>query len=305
MIMQHFDIIATGGGSGGLAVAEKAASLGRQVAIVEARWLGGTCVNNGCVPKKVMWHAASLAHAVDSAADFGVPARRGRTDWRTLMAGRERYISNINSYWDAYVPDSGITRIEGHARLAGPRIVEVNGMHYAADHSVLASGSQPVVPPVPGAELGITSDGFFALQKQPQRVAVIGGGYIGVELSCMLQALGSDVTLIALENRVLERFDPMISAALETAMRGQGIRLRTGFAVVELSGRRGEITVTSTADEALAGFDTVIWAVGRRPDTRNLGLAAAGVEVLPNGSVPVNDYQNTNVPGIHAIGDIT
>jgi glutathione reductase (NADPH) len=153
--------------------------------------------------------------------------------------------------------------------------VEVNGKHDSADHIVLASGSQPIVPPVPGAEMGITSDGFFALQTQPRRAVVIGGGYIGVESSGMLRALGSDVTLIALEDRILDRFDPMISTTLETEMRSQGIHVRTGFAVAGLSCRKGAIAVTSTGREVLDGFDTVIWAVGRRPDTRDLGLAAA------------------------------
>jgi len=302
---QHFDLIAIGGGSGGLAVAEKAAGLGRRVAIIESRRLGGTCVNNGCVPKKVMWYAASLAHAVDAATDFGIPARRGKTDWQALVAGREHYISNINSYWDSHVDVSGITRIEGHARLSAPGSVEVNGLQYKADHIVLATGSHPIVPPVPGAELGITSDGFFTLPAQPQRVAIIGGGYIGVELSGMLRALGSDVSLIALEDRILERFDPMISSTLESEMRIQGINVQTGFQVAALSGHRGEISVLSAGGGMLTGFDTVIWAVGRRPDTRDLGLAAAGVEVMPDGSVPVDAYQDTSVPGIHAIGDIT
>jgi glutathione-disulfide reductase len=305
LTMQHFDLIAIGGGSGGLAAAEKAAALGRQAAIVESRSLGGTCVNNGCVPKKLMWYAASLAHAVDAATDFGIPARRGKTDWQALVAGREHYISNINSYWDSHVDDSGIMRIQGHARLAAPGIVVVNGLQYTADHIVLATGSRAIVPPVPGAELGITSDGFFALQTQPERVAVIGGGYIGVELSGVLRALGSSVTLIALEDRILERFDSMLSGALESAMRNHGICVQTGFQVAALSGHRGEITVTSAGGGLLSGFDTVIWAVGRRPDTRDLGLAAAGIKVLPDGSVPVDAYQNTSVPGIHAIGDIT
>ncbi|MGD2138586.1 MAG: glutathione-disulfide reductase [Gammaproteobacteria bacterium] len=305
MDMQHFDLIAIGGGSGGLAVAEQAASLGRKAAIVESRHPGGTCVHRGCVPKKVMWYAATLAHAVDDAGDFGIPAHRGTTDWQALVAGREKYISNINNYWNGYLEDSGIALIQGHARLAAPGIVEVNGIRYTADHIVLASGSQPIVPPVPGAELGITSDGFFALQKMPQQVAVIGGGYIGVELSSVLQALGSNVTLFALEDRLLERFDPMISATLEREMRRQGVHVKTSFQVAALSGTQDSISVTSTGNETLSGFDTVIWAVGRRPDTRDLGLATAGVAVLPDGSVPVDADHRTNVPGIHAIGDIT
>jgi glutathione reductase (NADPH) len=305
MKVQHYDLIAIGGGSGGLAVAEKAAGLGRKTAIIESRRLGGTCVHRGCVPKKVMWYAASLAHAVDAAGDFGIPARREATDWQALVAGRERYISNINSYWNGYLNETGITRIQGHARVAAPGIVEVGDTRYTADHIVLASGSRPIVPPVPGAELGMTSDGFFSLREMPQRVAIIGGGYIGVELGGVLQALGSGVTLCALEDRLLERFDPVISTTLEREMRRQGIRVRTGFQVAALSGTRDSISVTSSGNETLPGFDAVVWAVGRRPDTRDLGLAKAGVVVLPDGSVPVDAFQRTNVPGIHAIGDIT
>lgn len=231
----HFDLIAIGGGSGGLAVAEKAAQYGKRVAVIEAGKLGGTCVNNGCVPKKVMWYAANLAHAVDDANGFGVPARRGVTDWHKLVAGRDRYIANINNYWDGYVDDSGITRIDGCARFVDARRVEVNGEIFSADHIVIASGGQPIVPPVPGADLGITSDGFFQLQQQPKKVAIVGGGYIGVELAGVLQALGSQVTVVALEERVLEVFDPMISEVLTDEMRKQGIELRMSFQVAGLA----------------------------------------------------------------------
>jgi glutathione-disulfide reductase len=305
MNTQHYDLISIGGGSGGLAVAEKAAMLGAKTAIIDPQRLGGTCVNNGCVPKKVMWYAAELAHAVDEARGFGIPARRDRTDWQTLLAGRDRYVSDINSYWDGYVRERGISHIRGYATFIDARTVEVNGERYSADHIVLATGSQPIVPPVPGAELGITSDGFFELQQQPARVAVIGGGYIGVELSGVLNALGSSVTLIALEDRLMERFDTMISAALEHEMRRQGIRVHTGFQVTALSRESGVIGVMSANEALISGFDTVIWAVGRRPNTRGLGLEAAGVEVSPGGIVPVDAYENTSVPGIYAIGDTT
>jgi glutathione reductase (NADPH) len=305
MNKRHYDLIAIGGGSGGLAVAEKSAQSGRSVAVVEAGRLGGTCVNNGCVPKKVMWYAAHLAHAVDDAGDFGIPAHRHETDWQKLVSGRDRYISNINQYWDGYVTDSGIDSIQGTARFVNDSTVEVGGLHYSADHIVIATGGQPVIPRLPGAELGISSDGFFQLRELPRRVAVIGGGYIGVELSGVLKALGSDVTLFALEDRLMERFDPMISQVLESEMRKQGLTVRTGFEVTSLASAAHGISVNSATGESLAGFDTVIWAVGRRPNTRSLQLHAAGVDVSPNGIIPVDEYENTNIPGIYAIGDVT
>lgn len=305
MNKQHFDLIVIGGGSGGLAVAEKASALGKRVAIIESHRIGGTCVNNGCVPKKVMWYAAHLAHAVDDASGFGVPASRGKTNWQRLLTGRDQYISNINQHWSGYVEDSGIEYISGYATFVDAGTVEVNGDHYAADHIVIATGSQPIVPPVPGAELGITSDGFFKLEALPARVAIIGGGYIGVELSGMLKALGSDVTIVALEDRIMELFDPMVSDVLEAEMRNQGIDVQTGFQVTALSKSFTGVSLSSKQGKTLAGYDKVIWAVGRRPNTQNLRLELAGVEVLPNGVVSVDEYENTNVRGIYAIGDIT
>jgi glutathione reductase (NADPH) len=302
---KHYDLIAIGGGSGGLAVAEKAAFHGRKVAVVEAGYIGGTCVNNGCVPKKVMWYAAHLAHAVDNANDFGVPAVRNNTDWRKLVTGREDYISTINAYWNRHVEENGIDYLSGHARFVDTKTIEVNGAHYSADHMVISTGSRPIVPSVPGAELGITSDGFFELQEQPQRVAIVGGGYIAVELGGMLNALGSNVTVMAMEDRLVERFDPMIGAVLEREMQRQGIRVQTGYQVVSLSEKADAIVVKSADNRALDGFDSVIWAVGRSPNTLRLDLVAAGIDVMPNGTIPVDDDQNTNVSGIYAVGDVT
>ncbi len=302
---KHFDLIAIGGGSGGLAVAEAAAQYGKKVAIVEAGEIGGTCVNNGCVPKKVMWYAADLAHAVDDAAGFGVPARRGRTDWAKLIAGRERYIAGITSYWNGYVEDSGIARISGFARFLDAKRIEVDGETYSADHIVIATGSHPIIPPVPGADLGITSDGFFELTEHPKKVAVIGGGYIGVELAGMLRALGSELTLVAREGRVLKDFDPMTSEVLMDEMRAQGIALRMGFQVTGLESTDAGIALDTADGMRLDGYDRIIWAVGRAPNTRSLDLDAAAVESLANGIVPTDEYQNTNVAGIYAIGDVT
>jgi glutathione-disulfide reductase len=302
---RHFDLIAIGGGSGGLAVAERAAQLGRRVALVEPSKMGGTCVNNGCVPKKVMWYAANLAHAVDDATGFGVPALRDKTNWSKLIEGRQGYIENINHYWDGYVEQLGITHIQGYARFIGAGEVEVDGQIYAAEHIVIATGGRPIVPNVPGADLGITSDGFFALREQPEKVAVIGGGYIGVELAGMLSALGSQVTIVALEQRLLEVFDPMVSRVLMREMEKQGITQQLSFQVSGLVKTDAGIALEGKNGEQLDGFDTVIWAVGRAPNTATLELQMAGVEQQRNGVVLTDEYQNTNVPGIYAIGDTT
>jgi len=305
MHRQHYELIVIGGGSGGLAVAETAAQLGRSVAIIEDDKFGGTCVNNGCVPKKIMWYAANLAHAVDDAPAFGIPARRGATDWQQLVDSRETYIGNINRYWDRYVKDSGIVRVHGYARFTGASSVEVNGRHYSAPHIVVATGGQPIVPDLPGASLGITSDGFFQLTQQPGKIAIIGGGYIGVELSGMLRAFGSEITLIAREDRILEHFDEMIGDVLTREMRQQGMVVETGFEVKGLQQNSTGTIVLGADGNTLEKFDTVIWAVGRRANTANLNLEAAGLSAGPGGIIPVDAYENTSVPGIYAIGDVT
>lgn len=300
----HFDLIAIGGGSGGLAVAEQAAQYGKHVAIIEAKQIGGTCVNNGCVPKKIMWYAAHLAQAVDDAPGFGIPAQRQHTDWGALVEARDAYIQNIRRYWTTYLHGSGITRIAGHARFIDTKHLEVDGKTYSADHIVIASGSRPILPTLPGAQLGIDSDGFFALQQQPKKVAVIGGGYIGAELSSLLQSLGSQVSLVALESRLLPRFDTMLSEQLMTHMREQGISVHTNWPVAHVQRVQKGLRLISNTGQALEGFDSLIWAVGRRPNTDTLNLEQTGVQHLANGEITVDAFQNTNVPGIYAIGDV-
>lgn len=219
--------------------------------------------------------------------------------------GRDRYIADINDYWNRYAAEQGIDRIVGHGRFVDADTVQVNGERYRAGHIVIATGSQALVPPLPGAEQGITWDGFFQLRQQPRRVAINGGGYVGVELAGMLSALGSEVTIVALEERLLELFDPMICEVPMAEMPKQGIELRMGFRVTGLTRTAAGIAVQSADGAGLDGYDGVLWAVGRAPNTGNLNLAAAGVAVLSNGIVPVDDYRNTNVTGIFAIGDVT
>ncbi len=305
MTQQRFDLIVLGGGSGGLAVAERAAQNGQNVAMIEPSKLGGTCVNLGCVPKKVMWYAANMAHDRHDAPNWGVPGGEGPVDFGKLVAGRRRYINMINEFWDGYAEQLGITVIPGYGRLAGDRKVEVDGAMYEADHIVVSTGGHPFVPPVPGADLGITSDQFFDLETLPNRVAVIGGGYIGVELAGVLRSFGSEVTVLDMLDSVVAPFDSILRETLTENLGLMGIELKLPFRVAQLS-KSDDGTVIEGADgEKLGPFDTVIWAVGRAPNTRNIGLDVAGVEVQKNGIVPTDAFQNTNVPGIYAIGDIT
>jgi glutathione-disulfide reductase len=302
---KHYDLLAIGAGSGGLAVAEKASQLGKTVAVIDPNRLGGTCVNNGCVPKKVMWYAAITSHNIEHAGDFGFSVLKTGMDWNKLVTARDKYISNINQYWDGFVDERGIDHIQGTASFVDNKTIEVNGQHISADHIVISTGSQPIIPNLPGAELGITSDGFFQLQQQPCKVAVIGGGYIGVELSGVLQALGSEVSLIALEDRVMEQFDSIISDTLMTEMSGQGIKLYTSFEVSALYADETGINVCAKDKTVLKGFDCVIWAVGRKANTQNLNLSATYINVSENGFIQVDDYQNSSVKNVYAIGDVT
>jgi glutathione reductase (NADPH) len=302
---KHFDLIAIGGGSGGLAVAEKAAAYGKRTAVIEPKALGGTCVNVGCVPKKIMWYAAELAQAVKGASDFGVDVDLKGIDWKRLVTGREQMIDGIRNYWNGYADSLGLTLIRGYARFVDAHTVEVDGEQYSAEHIVIATGGRPMVPRVPGHELGITSDGFFALEEAPKKVCVVGGGYIGVELAGVLRSLGAEVTIVALESRVLEVFDPLISKTASHNLAEEGVEMHLPFAVSSLEQRDDGLAVVADGGHALTGFDTVLWAIGRRPNTDELNLEAAGIEVERNGVIPTDAYQNTNVAGVYALGDIT
>ncbi len=301
---KRFDLIAIGGGSGGLAVAEQAAKHGKRVALIDAAPLGGTCVNAGCVPKKVMWYAAEAAANLRSAPGFGLPVVAQPLQWPALVAARQDYIAPINHYWEGYAQSLGVERIQGYARFVDAHTVEVEGEQYRAEHIVIATGGRPIVPPLPGAELGITSDGFFQLQRQPRRVAIIGAGYIGVELAGVLRSLGSSVEVFGLEDRVLELFDPLVSEVVEQSMRDDGIGLNLGFKVARLEGKAGAIRVLDAGGESSEVFDTVICAVGRRSNTDQLALDKVGIQPLRNGVIPVDSWHRTSVPSVYAIGDI-
>ena len=300
-----FDLIALGGGSGGLAAAERAAQLGKRVLLIEPNGLGGTCVNLGCVPKKVMWYGAQTAHAIHNAAGFGFDVEMKSFSWRKLVEGRRAYIKMIGDWWEGYAKDIGIELVKGYGRLVDKHTIEVDGQRYTAPHIVVSTGGRPFVPPVSGAELGITSDGFFGLDEQPKRVAILGGGYIGVEIAGLMRALGSEVTLADIAPRILMPFDLLLSETLTQHMRDEGIGLHLPFRSAGLRKTEDGIVIDSADGGMIGPFDTVIWAAGRKPNTDGIGLEAAGVTVQPNGFVPTDEFQNTNVPGVYAIGDIT
>ncbi|MFO1425087.1 MAG: glutathione-disulfide reductase [Candidatus Competibacteraceae bacterium] len=303
---QQYDLIAIGGGSGGLSVAERAARHGARCALIEAARLGGTCVNVGCVPKKVMWHAAHLAHALDDAQGYGFRLDYFGFDWQKLKTARDRFVSNLNEWYLGYLAEAGVTLIRGLARFVDAHTLTVGDERYRADHIVIATGGRPQVPNLPGAQFGITSDGFFELNTCPARVAIVGSGYIAVELAGMLQALGAEVTLLIRKDQVLRSFDAMLREQLMERLREDGIHvmIRTQVrAVARLAS--GALSLHCEGAESVLNVNAVLWAIGREPNTDALKLAAAGVMLNPDGSIPTDPYQNTNVPGIYAIGDVT
>ena len=303
---QHYDLIAIGGGSGGLSVVERAARQGARCALIEASRLGGTCVNVGCVPKKVMWYAAHLAHALDDAPGYGFKLDYFDFDWQKLKTARDRFVNNLNKWYLGYLAEAGVTLIRGFARFVDARTLEVGGERYNADHIVIATGGRPQVPNLPGAQFGITSDGFFELNACPARVAIVGSGYIAVELAGMLHALGAEVTLLVRKDQVLRPFDAMLREQALERLREDGITVLTHTqvrAVARLAS--GTLSLHCEGPGSAPNVNAVLWAIGRDPNTDALDLAAAGVTLNPNGSIPTDPYQNTNVPGVYAIGDVT
>jgi len=303
---EHFDFLVVGGGSGGIACARRAASYGAKTALIEGGAIGGTCVNVGCVPKKIMWNAAGIAEALDFAKDFGFDVDVKGFDWRRLKQSRDAYIKRLNGIYDRNLDTSGVTRINGWAKFTDAKTVVVDGKTYSGEHVLIATGGTPVVPEIEGAELGITSDGFFELDRLPQNVAVIGGGYIAVELAGVLHTLGSKVTLLLRGETFLKNFDNSLRDTLMEVMQQQGINVLTCIHMDRLQqGDDGLITLHSKDGNHVTGFDTVIWATGRRPLTDNLGLKEAGIELDRRGFIKTDEFQNTNVANVYAVGDVT
>jgi glutathione reductase (NADPH) len=302
---QAFDLISIGGGSGGLACAQRAAEHGAKAAVIESGRLGGTCVNVGCVPKKIMWNAAGIARSLGDAGDYGFEASHGGHDWGALKRKRDAFVQRLNGIYERNLANKGVEYVRGRARFLDAHTLEVDGRRLTAAHVVIATGGQPTVPAVPGAGLGITSDGFFDLDGRPQRVAVVGSGYVACELAGAFRELGSEVDLFVRKNRVLTHFDDMLGKSLMREMRAQKLNIQEHVvpsAVQEESGRK---TLVAEDGRRFPGYDTLLWAVGRCANVDGLALERAGVDLDVQGYVPTDALQNTRVDGIYAIGDVT
>ncbi|WP_313422117.1 glutathione-disulfide reductase [Stenotrophomonas rhizophila] len=301
-----YDLIVLGGGSGGLAAAFRAAQHGQRVAMLEPGELGGTCVNVGCVPKKAMWLAADLSAKIGMAAAMGfdVPVRPA-LDWKELVVHRQAYIANIHASYLKRLNENNVVRVPRKGRLVDAHTVECSdGVRISATHILIATGAHPQRPDIPGAELGAVSDDFFNLCSAPARVAIVGGGYIAVELAGLLQALGSKVTLLVRGERLLERFDAELTAQLAENLRHQGVQVHFNYRLRELR-REGEAVVAYGHDGPhQAVFDQLFFATGRRGNSAGLGLEALGIVVGDKGEVEVDEWQTTAVPSVHAVGDI-
>ena len=304
--MNEFDYICIGGGSGGSASANRAAKHGKRVAIVEAKDIGGTCVNVGCVPKKAMWYGAQVAESIHRyAPEYGFDLQVNHFSWEMLIDSRQAYISRIHNSYDRMLTQNDITLIRGYAKFIDDHTIEVDGERYSAEHITIATGGHPVIPDLPGAEHGIDSDGFFALKSQPKRAVVVGAGYIGVELAGVLHSLGTKTELVVRKHAPLRHFDPIIHETLVDIIHAEGFTLHNYTEVEKVEKKdKGELDVHLSNGEVLS-TDCLIWAIGRTPSTDKLGLENTSVTVNDNGTLKVDKYQNTTADKVYAIGDIT
>ena len=302
-----FDLIVLGGGSGGLAGAFRAATHGAKVALMEPALLGGTCVNVGCVPKKAMWLAAEVAQKIVQARQLGFDLPpHAPLDWPSLILHRSRYIENIHIAYRKRLEEAGILLLPYHGQLtAVPGEVACGDLRWRGQHILIATGGHAIKPDIPGAELGGISDDFFALTAAPSRVALIGGGYISVELAGVLQALGSSAEVFVRQTEVLRSFDHEVAARLVEDMTQAGIRWHFDVNVAALHREADGRLALDCSGAMHSGFDRVLFATGRAPNSAGIGLQAAGVRCNASGQIEIDAMQNTSVAHVYATGDVT
>lgn len=301
-----YDLFVIGGGSGGVRAARIAAAEGgARVALAEEYRMGGTCVIRGCVPKKLMVYASAYPDAIADARAYGWQVSAGGFDWPQFRGQLDAELTRLENAYRNTLKNAGVTVFDQRARVADAHTVELaDGQRITASHILIATGGTPFVPDVPGAELAITSNGIFALDALPARALVVGGGYIASEFACILNGLGVQVTQFYRGAQILRGFDDEARGHVATAMQAAGIAIRCGTDVERLEQTATGIRAIAT-DGSEAEFDLVLYATGRRPASAGLGLEAAGVALGRNGAVIVDDYSQTSVPSIYAVGDVT
>ncbi|HHW7518983.1 glutathione-disulfide reductase [Mannheimia haemolytica] len=307
---KHYDYIAIGGGSGGIASINRAASYGQKCAIIEAKHLGGTCVNVGCVPKKVMFYGAQVAEAINHyAPDYGFDITVNNFDYAKLVESRQAYIGRIHTSYGNVLAKNNVDVLNGFARFKDAKTLEVSYAdgsveEVTADHILIATGGRPTVPNVKGAEYGITSDGVFALDALPKSVAIVGAGYIAVELAGVFNSLGVNTHLFVRQHAPMRNQDPLIVDTLLEVLAQDGIELHTQATPHEVVKNADGSLTLKLQDGRETSVESLVWAIGREPATDKINLEAAGVETNERGFIKVDKFQNTNVPNIYAVGDI-
>jgi glutathione reductase (NADPH) len=299
------DLIVLGAGSGGLATAFRAAQHGARVALLDPAALGGTCVHRGCVPKKALWFAAQLAQAQQLALEFGFASQPGPLDWERFRGLRQRYIDAIDQRYAQRLQEAGVQLLRQAGRFVAADTIELpDGNRLQAAQIVIATGARPRRLELPGFELGMVSDDMFALHALPRRIGIVGGGYVAMEFAGLLHALGSEVEVLA-HGPLLQGFDDELVQALMQQMQAHGIRFSPNSAIQTAHRAADGIMLDDASTASHGPYDALLWAVGRIPNTETLGLDAAGVRIGDHGHVLTNTRQDTNVAGIHAVGDVT
>lgn len=300
----RFNYLVIGGGSGGIASARRAAEHGVTVGLIEKGRLGGTCVNVGCVPKKLSFYCAQHAEMIHDHPDYGFPVQAASAvDWPMFKAKRDLYVKRLNGIYEANLVKSRVEVIYGEARFVRSKVVSVNGIEYTADHILIATGGHPVVPDIPGAEHGITSDGFFDLTRLPKKAVVVGSGYIAMELACIFHALGTDVIIVTRTDKVLRAFDPMLGSALLEHLSSQGVSFVQNTSVAKVEEKPNGLSVEMASGVTVLNVNCLLWAVGRAPNTK-LGLDKTNVLVDSANHIRVDAYQNTTCKDVYALGDV-
>lgn len=304
--MEKFDYIVIGGGSGGIGSANRAAMYGAKVLVIEGSLLGGTCVNLGCVPKKIMWYGAQVADALNLyAKDYGFDIGNKTFNFETLLKNRDAYIERSRTAYTRTFENNGITVVNGFATFVSNDTVSVNGKEYTAPHILIATGAKPSVPNIEGAQFGETSDDFFGWITLPKSVTVVGAGYIAVELAGVLNSLGVDTHLVVRRDKPLREFDDMLSDYLVEEFKATGIQLHTHSTPQRVEKNAdGTLTLIAESGEKITS-EKLIWAIGREVNVDGLGLENTDVQQDAKGYIVTDEFQNTNIPGVYSVGDVT